>query len=70
MLELERRNQPYLLRLRQTANVQRLVACDWSRADNQGCQMAEDWCSCMAGARSAGGDVRQRLRGGIAARGA
>jgi len=39
--------QPYLLRLRQTANVQRLVARqfvrqDWSRADNQGCQMVED----------------------------
>jgi hypothetical protein len=48
LLELERRNQPYLLRLRQTANVQGLVAqqfarTDWSRADNQGCQMAEDW---------------------------
>jgi hypothetical protein len=39
LLELERRDQPYLLRLRQTANVQRLVAQqfarqDWSRADN------------------------------------
>ncbi len=38
LLELEGRNQPYLLRLRQTANVQRLVARqferqDWSRAE-------------------------------------
>ena len=46
LLELEGRGQPYLLRLRQTANVQRLVARqferqDWSRADNQGCQMVE-----------------------------
>ncbi len=50
LLELEGRNQPYLLRLRQTANVQRLVARqferqDWSRADNQ---------YCSAGAKSAG----------------
>ena len=46
LLELESRAQPYLLRLRQTANVQRLVAQqfsrqDWSRPDNQGCQMVE-----------------------------
>lgn len=38
LLELESRDQRYLLRLRQTANVQRLVAQqfarqDWSRAD-------------------------------------
>ena len=47
LLELESRGQPYLLRLRQTANVQRLVAQqftrqDWSRPDNHGCQMVED----------------------------
>jgi len=72
MLELERREQPYLLRLRQTANVQRLVAqqfarTDWSRADNQGCQMAEDWLQ-LHGWRKKRRVVivRQRLRGGIA----
>ena len=39
LLELESRSQPYLLRLRQTKNVQRLVARlfarqDWSRPDH------------------------------------
>ena len=48
LVELESRSQPYLLRMRQTANVQRLVAQqfarqDWSRPDTQGCQMVEDW---------------------------
>jgi Transposase DDE domain group 1 len=43
---LEQRGQPYLLRLRQTRNVQRLVAQqfsrqDWSLPDHQGCQMVE-----------------------------
>jgi len=47
LLELESRKQPYLLRLRQTANVQRLVARqfesqDTSRPDSQGCQLMED----------------------------
>ena len=47
LIELEQRSQPYLLRLRQTKNVQRLVARqfgrgDWSRADTQGCQAVED----------------------------
>ena len=46
LLTLEERKQPYLLRLRQTKNVQRLVMQqfnrqDWSRPDNQGCQMVE-----------------------------
>jgi len=51
LVELERRQQPYLLRLRQTENgqtenVQRLGAQqvaqdDWTRADSQGCQMVE-----------------------------
>ena len=46
LVELESRQQPYLLRLRQTENVQRLVAQqfaqdDWTRADSQGCQMVE-----------------------------
>jgi len=47
LLTLESRNQPYLLRLRQTKNVLRLVQrqfarSDWTRPDNQGCQMIED----------------------------
>lgn len=48
LVELENRNQPYLLRLRQTRNVQRLVTQqfarqDWSPTDNHGSQMVEDW---------------------------
>ena len=44
LTELEERDQRYLLRLRQTKNVQRLVSrqfarMDWSRPDSQGCQM-------------------------------
>jgi Transposase DDE domain group 1 len=72
LLELERREQPYLLRLRQTANVQRLVAQqfarqDWGLADNQGCQMAEDWLQLNGWSRQRRVViVRQRLRGGIA----
>lgn len=47
LLECEQRNQRYLLRLRQTKNVQRLVArqfarSDWGRVDAQGCQSVED----------------------------
>ena len=47
LLALEAREQSYLLRLRQTKNVQRLVARqfarnDWSRADAQGCQAVQD----------------------------
>jgi hypothetical protein len=46
LLELEARMQPYLLRLRQTKNVQRLVAQqfarnDWSQPDSQGCQRVQ-----------------------------
>ena len=44
---LEERDQRYLLRLRQTKNVQRLIArqfarLDWTRADGQGWQAVED----------------------------
>jgi hypothetical protein len=47
LLTLEGQDQRYLLRLRQTKNVQRLVArqfgrMDWGRADAQGCQAVED----------------------------
>lgn len=47
LLTLEERGQAYLLRLRQTKNVQRLVQrqfgrSDWSRADTQGFQAVED----------------------------
>jgi hypothetical protein len=47
LLTLEQRQQAYLLRLRQTKNVQRLVQrqfgrSDWSRADTQGFQAVQD----------------------------
>ena len=47
LLTLEERKQPYLLRLRQTKNVLRLVERefvrnDWTKPDSQGCQMVED----------------------------
>ncbi len=72
LLELEARNQPYLLRLRQTANVQRLVRRrferqDGSRADNQGLQMVEDQLQLHGWSkRRRVVIVRQRIRGGIA----
>ena len=72
LLELESRAQPYLLRLRQTANVQRLVAQqfsrqDWSRPDNQGCQMVEAQLQLHGwSARRRVVIVRQRIKGGIA----
>lgn len=72
LLELEGRHQPYLLRLRQTANVQRLVAQqfarqDWSRADSQGCQMVEDQLQLHGWSKKRRVViVRQRIRGGIA----
>lgn len=72
LLELEERRQPYLLRLRQTANVQRLVArqfgrCDWSAPDAQGCQMVEDRLKLHGWSRERRVVImRQRIRGGIA----
>lgn len=72
LLELESRAQPYLLRLRQTANVQRLVARqfarqDWSRADSQGCQMVEDQLQLHGWSKKRRVVVvRQRIKGGIA----
>jgi hypothetical protein len=72
LLTLEERKQPYLLRLRQTKNVQRLVAQqfarqDWSRPDNQGCQMVEAQLQLHGwSARRRVVIVRQRIRGGIA----
>ena len=72
LLELEGRGQPYLLRLRKTANVQRLVARqfarqDWSRADNQGCQMVEDQLQLHGWSKKRRVViVRQRILGGIA----
>jgi hypothetical protein len=72
LLELEGRGQPYLLRLRQTANVQRLVARqfardDWSRADTQGCQMVEAELKLEGWSKKRRVViVRQRIRGGIA----
>jgi Transposase DDE domain group 1 len=72
LLELEQRAQPYLLRLRQTANVQRLVAqafgrTDWSRPDHQGCQMLEGQLRLHGWSKTRRVViVRQRVRGGIA----
>lgn len=72
LLQLEERQQPYLLRLRQTANVQRLVArqfarMDWSRPDAQGCQMVEDGLQLQGWSKKRRVViVRQRIRGGIA----
>jgi Transposase DDE domain group 1 len=72
LLELEQRAQPYLLRLRQTANVQRLVAqafgrSDWSRPDRQGCQMLEGRLRLHGWSKTRRVViVRQRVRGGIA----
>jgi Transposase DDE domain group 1 len=72
LLELESRDQPYLLRLRQTANVQRLVARlfarqDWSRPDSQGCQMVEDELQLHGWSKKRRVVVvRQRIKGGIA----
>lgn len=71
LVELEERNQPYLLRLRQTQNVQRLVArqfarSDWSRADSQGCQMVEDELRLQGWSRKRRVVVvRQRIRQGL-----
>lgn len=47
LTELEQRGQAYLLRMRMSKNVQRLVVRqlgrdDWSRFDHQGCQAVED----------------------------
>lgn len=70
--ELEARGQRYLLRLRQTANVQRLVARqfvrqDWSGPDTQGCQMVEDWLQLQGwSVKRRVVVVRQRIRGGVA----
>jgi hypothetical protein len=72
LLTLEQRQQPYLLRLRQTKNVQRLVAQqfasqDWSRPDNQGCQMVEAQLQLHGwSTKRRVVIVRQRIRGGIA----
>jgi hypothetical protein len=72
LLELEGRAQPYLLGLRHTANVQRLVAQqfarqDCSRADKHGCEMVEDQLQLHGWSkRRRVVIVRQRVRGGIA----
>ncbi|MBC7735308.1 MAG: transposase, partial [Bacteriovorax sp.] len=72
LMQLESRGQAYLLRLCQTANVQRLVAQqfarqDWSRPDNQGCQMVEDVLQLRGWSKKRRVViVRQRIEGGIA----
>jgi hypothetical protein len=72
LVELEQRGQPYLLRLRQTKNVQRLVArqfarMDWSRPDAQGCQLVEDWLKLEGwSTKRRVVIVRKRIRDGVA----
>ncbi len=72
LLELEERSQPYLLRLRQTANVRRVVAAafgrtDWSAPDSQGCQMVSGQLRLHGWSRQRRiVIVRQRIRGGLA----
>lgn len=72
LLELETRKQPYLLRLRQTANVQRLVARqfarqDWSPPDTQGCQMVQEHLQLHGWSKKRRVViVRQRIRGSVA----
>ena len=72
LLELEGRQQPCLLRLRQTASVQRLVRrrfeCqDWSHPDAQGCQVVEDELQLLGWSKKRRVVVvRQRIRGGVA----
>ncbi len=72
LTELESQGQRYLLRLRQTKNVQRLVAQqfareDWSRPDNQGCQMVQAQLQLQGwSSKRRVIIVRQRIRGGIA----
>jgi hypothetical protein len=72
LVELEQRRQPYLLRLRQTKNVQRLVARqfgrgDWSRVDAQGCQSVEDQLKLEGWSRARRVViVRRRVRDGLA----
>ena len=72
LVELQERGQRYLLRLRQTANVKRLVAMafgrtDWSRPDTQGCQVIEGQVRLHGWSKTRRVViVRQRIRGGIA----
>jgi Transposase DDE domain group 1 len=72
LLELEKRKQSYLLRLRQTKNVQRLITrqfsrSDWSRPDAQGCQAVEDQLQLTGwSAKRRVVIVRRRIRDGLA----
>jgi Transposase DDE domain group 1 len=71
LVELEQRQQPYLLRLRQTKNVQRLIArqfgrSDWSGTDSQGCQALEDQLKLDGWSRARRVViVRRRIRDGL-----
>ena len=72
LLELEEREQSYLLRLRQTAGVKTLVKrlfanTDWSAPDAQGCQMVGRSLKLQGWSKERRVVVvRQRVRGGIA----
>lgn len=69
---MQSRAQPALLRLRQTANVQRLVARqfarrDWSQPDRQGWQMVEDPLQLHGWSKKRRVVIaRHRVKGGIA----
>jgi hypothetical protein len=72
LLTLEERNQPYLLRLRQTKNVQKFVAQQfahdrWTQPDSQGCQMVEDHLRLQGWSKKRRVVlVRKRIKGGVA----
>lgn len=72
LLTLEERNQPYLLRLRQTKNVQKLVAQQfahdrWTQPDSQGCQMVEEHLRLQGWSKKRRVVlVRKRIKGGVA----
>ena len=72
LVTLEQRQQPYLLSLRQTANVQRLVRrqferLDWSRTDSQGFQAVQDEVKLSGWSQPRRVVIlRRRLREGIA----
>jgi hypothetical protein len=72
LVALEQRQQPYLLRLRQTSNVQRLVRrqfdrLDWSGLADQGFQAVEDEVRLAGWSQTRPGVIlRRRVREGIA----
>ncbi len=72
LLTLASCHQPYLLRLRQTKNVlsmveRQIARSDWTRPDNQGCQMFEDQLRLKGWSRERRVVlVRKRIKGSVA----